>query len=150
MHPRRLPALLLPLLLLSGVAAGQDAPPAFIAILPVEGGAPVHLAPGQVVRVARAEGRTIIDTAAWVQQRSVEPVDAVAERLRAAGQRLVALTDLGGGRIWLAADRIVLVRDAHARHAAGAGAAIVMVGLRFGTDVAVRESAAEVMAALRR
>ncbi|HEV7266003.1 MAG TPA: hypothetical protein VGN83_13950 [Falsiroseomonas sp.] len=142
--------LALPAILWLGVATAQEGPPAFITLQPTEGSAPVHIAPAQVVRVARAEGRTIIDTAAWVQQRTVEPVDAVARRLEAAGQRLLPFTDLGGGRIWLAADRIVLVREAHERHAAGAGAAIVMVGLRFGTDVAVRESVAEVMAALRR
>ncbi|WP_372618154.1 hypothetical protein [Falsiroseomonas sp.] len=142
--------LALPIALWLGAAAAQEARPAFITILPAEGSAPVHIAPAQVVRVARAEGQTIIDTAAWVQQRTVEPVDAVARRLEAAGQRLLPFTDLGGGRIWLAADRIVLVREAHDRHAAGAGAAIVMVGLRFGTDVAVRESVAEVMAMLGR
>jgi hypothetical protein len=133
-----------------GAAAAQEARPAFMAILPSEGHAPVHIAPAQVVRVARVEGHTVIDTSAWVQQRTVEPVDSVAQRLETAGHRLVPLTDLGGGRIWLAADRIVLVREAHERHAAGARAAIVMVGLRFGTDVAVRESVVEVMTALAR
>jgi hypothetical protein len=44
----------------------------------------------------------------------------------------------------------VLVRDSQDRHAAGGRAAIVVVGLRFGTDVAVRESVAEVLAALGR
>jgi hypothetical protein len=77
-------------------------------------------------------------------------VDQVAQRLERAGQRFVVLTDLGGGRIFLAVDRIVLVREAHERHAAGARAAIVMVGLRFGTDVAVRESVEQVMAVLAR
>lgn len=124
--------------------------PAFIDLLPAAGGQPVHIAASQVVRVARAEGHTVVDTTAWVQQRTVEGVEAVARRLEAAGQRLVPLTDLGGGRIFLAAERVVLVREAHERHAAGARAAIVMVGLRFGTDVAVRESVAEVMAALAR
>ncbi len=66
------------------------------------------------------------------------------------GQRLVALTDLSNGRIYLAADRVVLVRASQERHAAGARAAIVMVGLRFNTDVAVREAVEEVIAALGR
>ncbi len=100
--------------------------------------------------MARVEGATVVDTTAWVQQRTVESLDAVAERLQAAGQHLVPLTDLAGSRIWLATDRIVLVREAHERHATGARAAIVMVGLRFGTDVAVRETVTEVMQALGR
>jgi hypothetical protein len=62
----------------------------------------------------------------------------------------VALTDLSNARIYLAADRVVLARASQERHAAGARAAIVMVGLRFNTDVAVRETVEEVMAALRR
>lgn len=128
-----------------GVAAG-----AFIEIVPTEGRPTVRLAAAQVVRVARVENHTIIDTTAWVQQRTIEPVEAVARRLTAAGQRLVALTDLGNGRIYLAADRVVLVRDSQDRHATGARAAIVMVGLRFNTDVAVRETVPEVMAALGR
>jgi plasmid stabilization system protein ParE len=85
-----------------------------------------------------------------VQQRSIEPAEAVVRRLAAAGQRLVPFTDLGRSRIWLAAERIVLVRESQERHAAGARTAIVMVGLRFNTDVAVRESVEEVMAALGR
>lgn len=138
-------------LLLASPAPAETVPrPAFIALLPAAGGQPVHVAASQVVRVARVEGRTVVDTTAWVQQRTVENVETVAARLEAAGQRLVPLTDLNGGRIFLAADRIVLVREAHERHAAGARAAIVMVGLRFGTDVAVRESVGEVMAALAR
>jgi hypothetical protein len=92
----------------------------------------------------------VIDTTAWVQQRSAESVEAVARKLQAAGQRLVALTDLSGGRTYIAADRVVVVRDSGERHAAGARAAIIMVGLRFNTDVAVRESVAEVMEALGR
>lgn len=140
----------MPVLLALSGAVAQEARPAFLEIVPTEGGPPVHVAASQVVRVARAEGRTIIDTTAWVQQRTVEPVDSVARRFSEAGQRLLPFTDLTNGRIWLAADRIVLVREAHERHAVGARAAIVMVGLRFGTDVAVRESVAEVMAALAR
>ena len=151
-------ARLLALLGLLALPAAAQQPPAdpipgpvaFIEVVPTEGRAPVRIAAHQVVRVARAEGATVIDTAAWVQQRSVEPAEAVARRIAAAGPRLVALTDLGNGRIWLAADRVVLVRESQERHAAGARAAIVLVGLRFGTDVAVRESVAEVMAALGR
>jgi len=150
---RLLFALLLPLPV-AGTAAAQDARepayPAFIEIVPTEGRAKVHLAAAQVVRIGRAEGHTVIDTTAWVQQRTVESIDSVAQRLEAAGQRLVPLTDLANGRIYLAVDRIVLVRDSGERHAAGARAAIVMVGLRFNTDVAVRESVEEVMAALAR
>jgi hypothetical protein len=142
--------LVLLLLLLSAGAAAQPVPAPFIEVVPTEGRAPVRLAATQVVRVARVEGQTVIDTTAWVQQRTVEPVDTVARRIREAGQRLVPLTDLGSGRVWLAADRFVAVRDSQDRHAAGARAAIVMVGLRSGTDVAVRETVEEVMAALRR
>ncbi|WP_270938282.1 hypothetical protein [Falsiroseomonas oryzae] len=149
---RRLLLLAAPMLpALTGAAAQEARPadrPAFIEVMPAEGRMPVRIATGQVVRIGRAEGHTVLDTTAWVQQRTVEPVDSVARRLLATGLRLVPLTDLANGRIWLAADRVVLVREAHERHAAGARAAIVMVGLRFGTDVAVRESVAEVMAAL--
>ena len=131
--------------------AASIAPPGqFIEIIPTEGRAPVHLSTAQVVRLGRVENFTTIDTAAWVQQRTTEPVEAIARRLRDAGQRLVALTDLSHGRVYLALDRIVLVRDSHERHAAGARSAIVMVGLRFNTDVAVRETSQEVMAAIRR
>ncbi|MGG5822588.1 hypothetical protein [Falsiroseomonas sp. HW251] len=130
--------------------ARADPPAGFIGIVPTEGGGTVALAAAQVVRVGRAEGHTVIDTAAWVQQRTVESVDSVAARLAAAGARFIPLTDLANGRIYLAADRIVLVRESGARHAAGARAAIVMVGLRFGTDVAVRESAEEVLVLLGR
>jgi hypothetical protein len=143
---RRALCLLLPALAVLPAAA-QDVP-GFLEIVPTEGRATVRLAVAQVVRVGRVEGATVIDTAAWVQQRTVEPVDSVAQRLSAAGRRFIPLTDLANGRIYLAADRIVLVRDSGERHAAGARAAIVMVGLRFGTDVAVRESVAEVMALL--
>ncbi|MDI3308895.1 MAG: hypothetical protein QJR07_17570 [Acetobacteraceae bacterium] len=131
-------------------AAGPSAPSTFIEVIPTEGRAPVELAAAQVVRVARVENYTVIDTTAWVQQRTIEPVDSVARRLIAAGQRLVPLTDLSGARIYLAADRVVLVRDAQERYATGARTAIVMVGLRLTTDIAVRESVGEVMAALRR
>jgi uncharacterized protein YcgI (DUF1989 family) len=127
-----------------------SAQPVFLDLLPAAGGQPVRIAAAQVVRVARVEGDTVVDTTAWVQQRTIESLDAVAERLQAAGQHLVPLTDLAGSRIWLATDRIVLVREAHERHATGARAAIVMVGLRFGTDVAVRETVTEVMQALGR
>jgi uncharacterized protein YcgI (DUF1989 family) len=136
------------LLALAPPLAAQASDP-FVDIVPTEGRAAVRLAAAQVVRVARVEGQTVIDTTAWVQQRTVEPVEAVARRLAAAGQRLVPLTDLNGSRIYLAADRVVLVRESQERHAAGARAAIVMVGLRFNTDVAVRETVAEVMATLR-
>lgn len=144
----RLAGCLLALLLVGGATAAE--PPRLIEIQPTEGRASVWLAPAQVVRIGRAEGQTVIDTAAWVQQRTTEPVDALARRVAEAGQRLVPLTDLSNARIWIAADRIVLVRDSQDRHAAGARAAIVVVGLRFGTDVAVRESVDEVLAALRR
>jgi hypothetical protein len=128
-----------------------SAPPGrFIEITPAQGRTPVHLAVSQVVRVGRLENFTTIDTAAWVQQQTNEPVEAVARRLREAGQLLVALTDLNNGRVYLALERIVLVRDSNERHAAGARAAIVMVGLRYTTDVAVRETAQDVMAAIRR
>lgn len=145
---------------LSGATAAQDAPArapssgtanvAFIEVVPAEGRAPVRVAVAQVVRVARAEGFTVIDTAAFVQQRTIEPVEAVARRLAAAGQRLIALTDLRDARTYIAADRVVLVREPYEQHAAGARTAIVMVGLRFNTDVAVRETVEEVMAALGR
>jgi hypothetical protein len=148
MRPSRRLCLALPLLMVAPALA--QSPPGFVEIVPTEGRAAVLLAVAQVVRIGRAEGQTVIDTAAWVQQRTVEPVDALARRVMEAGQRLVPLTDLGNGRIWLAAERVVLVRGSEERHAAGARAAIVMVGLRFGTDVAVRESVAEVMAALGR
>jgi hypothetical protein len=129
-----------------------NAPPAgvFIQVIPTEGRAPVRLAVSQVVRVARAEGYTVIDTTAYVQQRTVESVEAVARRLAAAGQRLIALTDLRDARTYLAADRVVLVREPYEQHATGARAAVVMAGLRFNNDVAVRETVEQVMAALER
>ncbi|GAA0582058.1 hypothetical protein GCM10009416_20610 [Craurococcus roseus] len=139
---------------LASVATAQaqngPAPNAFIQVIPTEGRAPVRVAAGQVVRVARAEGYTVIDTTAYVQQRTVESVEAVARRLAAAGQRLVALTDLRDARTYLAADRVVLVREPYEQHAAGARAAVVMAGLRFNNDVAVRETVEQVVAALER
>jgi hypothetical protein len=134
------------LALAAGRAAAQ---PAFVEVVPTEGRAAVRLAVAQVARIGRAEGATVIDTAAYVQQRSIESVEAVAQRLMAAGLRLVPLTDPSGGRVYVAPDKVVLVRDSGERHAAGARAAIVLVGLRFGFDVAVRESVDQVMAALR-
>jgi ABC-type nitrate/sulfonate/bicarbonate transport system substrate-binding protein len=60
---------------LSTAAAAQNAPEpplgtaagVFIDVIPSEGHAPVRLAVAQVVRVARVEHHTIIDTTAWVQ-----------------------------------------------------------------------------------
>jgi hypothetical protein len=137
---------------LPAVTAAEDAATAgaFVQVIPTEGRAPVRLAAAQVVRIARAEGYTVIDTAAYVQQRTVESVEAVARRLTAAGLRLVPLTDLRDTRTYLAVDRVVLVREPYEQHAAGARAAIVMVGLRFNTDVAVRETVEEVMTVLER
>lgn len=151
------PATLVLLILgLPGFAPAQPAPDratphgAFLDIVPSGGHGPVRLAAGQVARIGRAEGATVIDTAAYVQQRTVEPAESVARRVAAAGVRLVPLTDLNGQRIWVAPDRVVLVRASEARHAAGARAALVLVGLRFGQDVAVRETVEEVLAALSR
>jgi len=147
---RRRPLILaMPAMMAAGPALA-DPPPGFVEIVPTEGGGRVALAVSQVVRVGRAEGHTVIDTTAWVQQRTVESVDSIARRLTEAGLRLIPLTDLSNARIYLAIDRIVLVRDSGDRHAATARAAIVMVGLRFNTDVAVRESVEEVLAALGR
>ncbi|WP_431269173.1 hypothetical protein [Dankookia sp. P2] len=122
----------------------------FIDLAPPAGQGPVRLAVSQVVRIGRLQGETVIDTAAWVQQRTAEPMDSLAHRLAAAGVRLVPLTDPSGQRTWLAADRIVLIRGSEARHAAGARTALVMVGLLYTRDVAVRETVEEVMAALAR
>jgi len=127
-----------------------QAPPVFIEISPGAGAEPVWIAAEQVVRIGQAEGFTVLDTTAWVQQRTVEPIESVARRVAATGRRLLPLTDLNGRRVYLSADRVVLVRESQERHAAGARAAIVMVGLRFNTDVAVRETPGEVMAALQR
>jgi hypothetical protein len=77
-------------------AAAQDAPlpppgagaGSFVEVTPTEGRAAVWIAPAHVVRVARVEGYTVIDTTAWVQQRTVESVEAVARRFIAAGQRM--------------------------------------------------------------
>ncbi|MCO6414760.1 hypothetical protein JYK14_01010 [Siccirubricoccus sp. KC 17139] len=142
----------------AGQAQGQPPPqapaappevPGFIQLQPAPGAPPVALAVRQVVRIGHAEGLTAIDTTAFVQQRSVEPAEAVARRLIALGARLVRLTDLNGAGTWIAADRVVVVRGPTERYAAGARAAIVVVGLRFTTDVAVKESVPEVLAALR-
>jgi hypothetical protein len=144
------------LLVPPGLAAAQPAPDlatpagAFLEIIPTGGHGPVRLAAAHVVRIGRAEGYTVIDTAAYVQQRTVEAAESVARRVLATGHRLVPLTDPSGQRCWVAADRVVLVRNSEARHAAGARAALVLVGLRFGQDVAVRETVEEVMAALAR
>ena len=151
--PRRaaLLALLTGLAASAADAAGAAEPAAvFLDILPGGGRAAVRLNARQVVRVARLEGTTILDTTAFVQQRSSEPLEAVAQRLVAAGLPLVALTDLNGARTYLALDRIVLVRASEERHAAGARTAIVVAGLRFNTDVAVRETVEEAMAAIAR
>lgn len=129
-------------------APAQPAVEPFIQVVPTEGRAPVRVAVLQVVRVARTEGYTVIDTTAYVQQRTVEPVESVARRLASAGLRLLALTDLRDARTYLAADRVVLVREPYEQHAAGARAAIVMSGLRLSPDVAVRETVEQVMAAL--
>ncbi|MBL6456763.1 hypothetical protein JMJ55_15610 [Belnapia sp. T6] len=144
MIPRRA----LPLLLLAPAARAQEPPAAFIDLIPTEGRAAVRLNAMQVVRVARLDGATVLDTTAYVQQRSSESLDAVIRRLQAAGLRMVPLTDLNGGRTYLALDRIVVVRPSEERHAAGARSAIVVAGLRFATDVAVRETVAEAMAAI--
>lgn len=122
----------------------------FIDLAPPAGQGPVRLAVSQVVRIGRLQGETVIDTAAWVQQRTAEPMDSLVRRLTAAGLRLVPLTDPSSQRTWVAAERIVLVRGSEARHAAGARTALVMVGLLYTRDVAVRESVEEVMAALAR
>lgn len=152
----RLRDLVVVCLFLPSLAAAQPAPDlatpsgTFLEIVPTGGHGPVRLAASQVVRIGRAEGYTVIDTAAYVQQRTVEPAESVARRVAATGHRLLALTDPSGQRTWLAADRIVLVRGSEERHAAGARAAVVLVGLRFAQDVAVRETVEEVMAALTR
>lgn len=137
----------LALLLAAGAAPAQ--PSAFVDVIPTEGRAAVRVAVAQVVRIGRAEGATVIDTTAYVQQRSIEPAEAVARRIADAGLRLVALTDPSGGRVWVAPDKVVLVRESAERHASGARTAIVMIGLRFSADVAVRESPDQVMTALR-
>ena len=149
--PARLAAILLLLLAAPALAQLPEAPlrDGFVAVTPTERGAAVRIVVSQVVRVGRAEGATVIDTTAYVQQRSIEPAEAIARRISAAGLRLVPLTDPSGGRVWLAPDKVVLVRDSNERHAAGARAAVVMIGLRFSADVAVRESVEQVMAALR-
>jgi hypothetical protein len=139
---------LLPLLILAPAAAAQEPPASFVELTPSEGRAPIRLNAMQVVRVARLDGATVLDTTAYVQQRSSEGLEPVIRRLQGAGLRMVPLTDLNGGRTYLALDRIVLVRPSEERHAAGARAAIVVAGLRFATDVAVRETVADAMAAI--
>ena len=123
---------------------------AFIDLAPPAGQGPVRLAVAQVVRIGRLEGETVIDTTAYVQQRTPEPMESLVRRLAAAGVRLVPLTDPSSQRTWVAADKVVLVRGSEARHAGGARAAIVLVGLRYTRDVAVQETVEEVMAALAR
>lgn len=122
----------------------------FIDLAPPAGQGPMRLAVGQVVRVGRLDNETVIDTTAYVQQRTPEALDSLVRRLGAAGVRLIPLTDPSNQRTWVAADKVVLVRGSETRHAAGARAAIVLVGLRYTRDVAVRETVEEVMAALAR
>jgi hypothetical protein len=148
MLPRRAALLLALAGTLTRPAGATEPAASFIEILPSSGGPPVRLNARQVVRVARLEGTTILDTTAFVQQRSSEALESLAQRLVAAGLPLVPLTDLNGARTYLARDRIVLVRASEERHAAGARAAIVVTGLRFATDIAVRETVAEAMAAI--
>ncbi|MBK1659061.1 hypothetical protein [Paracraurococcus ruber] len=147
----RLTALVLAALLAAPVGAPAGAEPArFIELVPSGGEVPVHLAVSQVVRVARVDQATAIDTISYVQQQSIEPVEAVAQRLMAAGLRLVPLTDLANRRLYVAPERVVIVRRSPERHAEGARASLVMAGLRLRNDVAVRETVEEVMAALGR
>jgi len=108
----------------------------------------VALAVAQAVRVGRLENVTIVDTTTFVQLQTRESVEAVARRLIAAGLPMVALTDLAGVRTYIATDRVVSVRPANERHAPGARTSLIVDGLRFSRDMAVRESVAEVMAAL--
>jgi hypothetical protein len=130
---------------LPGAPAGR-----FIEIILTDGRAPVWIAASEVVRVAEVGNQTVLDTTAWVQQRTDEQVEPVARRLAATGLRLVPLTDLNNRRVYLAADRVVIVRGSQERYAAGARSAVVMVGLRYNTEVAVRELPEEVVAAVRR
>ena len=159
-HARRL-ALIAACLLAAPVTAQPRPPQApaeaskgmasgFIDIAPPAGEGPVRLAVSQLVRIGRLEGETVIDTTAFVQQRTPEAGSSLAQRVAAAGVRLVQLTDPGGQRTWIAADKVVLVRETESRHAAGTRAAIILTGLRYTRDVAVKESVAEVMAALAR
>jgi hypothetical protein len=144
------PAALFPAALAQPNPASHPPPAHFIEIIPTEGRAPVHLATSQVVRLGRVENFTTIDTAAWVQQRTTEPVEAIARRLRDAGQRLVALTDLNHGRVFWRSTGSSWSASLTNGTPPAPRAAIVMVGLRFNTDVAVRETAPDVMAAIRR
>ena len=147
---RRPIALAIALALAGTAAAAQQPPAAFLDLVPTAGQPPVRVNATQVVRVARIDGNTVLDTTAYVQQRSSEPLEAVARRVAATGVRLLPLTDLTGARTYLAVDRIVAVRGAEERHAAGARCAIIVAGLRFNTDVAVRETVEEVMAGIAR
>ncbi|MFC7477673.1 hypothetical protein ACFQS7_25160 [Dankookia sp. GCM10030260] len=152
---RRIPVLAVLGLLAGPVSAAPDqvfATPSgpFIDLAPPAGSGPVRLAVGQVVRIGRLEGETVIDTTAYVQQPTPEAMESLVRRLAATGARLVPLTDPSSQRTWIAADRVVLVRGSETRHAAGARAAIVLTGLRNTRDVAVRETVEEVMAALAR
>lgn len=137
-------------LLLALPAVPAAAQPAFIDVPPAEGDRAVALAVAQVVRVGRLQNLTVIDTMSYVQLQTREPAEGVARRLAAAGLALAPLTDLAGVRTWVAIDRVVSVRPADVRHAPGARTSLIMSGLRFTTDFAVRESMDDVMAAIGR
>lgn len=150
----RVPLLALLLAVITGASQAQtsEATPRlpFIELTPLHGGPPVALRATQVVRVGRLEGHTIVDTLAWVQQPTAESIESVARRVMATGHRLIPLTDPTAGRIWIGADSIVLVREANSQHTIGARAALVLDGLRFRAEIAVRETLPEVIAALER
>jgi len=141
---------LLPLLAFSAApaAAQERTAPRFIELQAAEGSGPVALAVAQAVRVGRLENVTVVDTTTFVQLQTRESVEAVARRLIAAGLPMMALTDLAGVRTYIATDRVVSVRAANERHAPGARTSLIVDGLRFSRDMAVRESMPEVMAAL--
>lgn len=146
---RRWPLLVLLLCVVAPPAPAQDrAAPLFIELQAAEGSGPVALAVKQAVRVGRLENVTVVDTTTFVQLQTRESVEAVARRLIAAGLPMVALTDLAGVRTYVAIDRVVSVRAANDRHAPGARTSLIVDGLRFSRDMAVREGMAEVMAAL--
>lgn len=136
--------------LLALAALPAAAQPAFIEVPPAEGERAVALAVAQVVRVGRLQTVTVIDTMSYVQLQTRESAESIARRLAAAGLALAPLTDLAGARTWVAVDRVVSIRPADARHAPGARTSLIMSGLRFTTDFAVREPMEEVMASLRR